>query len=81
MSFDLRRCSKEDLDRLNEQAKIWRERDNPAKEDVPAVARDRHSFSDGGLAEAGPPVEAIPTVPAFARATAGKQLNLFGEAE
>lgn len=59
MSFDLRRCSKEDLDRLNEEGRIWRERNNPAKEE--------------------PPIEAVPAVPAFARAAAGKQLNLFGE--
>ena len=38
MSFDIRRCSKADLDELNERAKLWRQRTSPAKEDVPAVA-------------------------------------------
>jgi hypothetical protein len=34
MSFDIRRCSKEDLDRLNADAKAWRDRNDPATPDV-----------------------------------------------
>jgi hypothetical protein len=40
MSFDLRRCSKEDLDRLNAEGRAWRERANkPAQEPLPKPIR------------------------------------------
>lgn len=39
MSFDIRRCSREDLDRINAEAKAWRERGNkPDQEPLPEPA-------------------------------------------
>jgi hypothetical protein len=40
MSVDIRRMSKEDLDRLNEEGRRWRERANkPAQEPLPEPIR------------------------------------------
>jgi hypothetical protein len=49
MSFDIRRCSREDLDRINAEAKAWRERGNkhpqeplpePIRAESPAEMQD-----------------------------------------
>ena len=40
MSFDIRRCSRDDLDKLNEDARVWRERgDQSAQEPLPEPIR------------------------------------------
>jgi hypothetical protein len=45
MSVDIRRMSKEELDELNRQAKVWRERNNPqlaerVSDPIPTVQMD-----------------------------------------
>jgi hypothetical protein len=35
MATDIRRCSKEDLDRLNAEARAWRDRKKPGQDQDP----------------------------------------------
>jgi hypothetical protein len=35
MAIDIRRCSKEDLDRLNAEARAWRDRKKPGQKQNP----------------------------------------------
>jgi hypothetical protein len=35
MAIDIRRCSKEDLDRLNVDARAWRDRNQPGQDQEP----------------------------------------------
>jgi hypothetical protein len=38
MATDIRRMSREDLDRLNAESKAWRKRTNPAQDQTPEQA-------------------------------------------
>jgi len=35
MAIDIRRCSKEDLDRINEEGRAWRDRNKPEDDQKP----------------------------------------------
>jgi hypothetical protein len=37
MAIDIRRCSKEDLDRLNADSRAWRDRNKPGQDQEPTA--------------------------------------------
>jgi hypothetical protein len=50
MAIDIRRCSKEDLDRLNAEARAWRNQKKPAQNQNPLpVEPETHEIPTGQL--------------------------------
>jgi hypothetical protein len=50
MAIDIRRCSKEDLDRLNAEARAWRNRKDPSQNQDPLpVEPETHEIPTGQL--------------------------------
>jgi hypothetical protein len=50
MAIDIRRCSKEDLDRLNSEARAWRDRKKPGQgQDLVPVEPETQEISTDQL--------------------------------